>query len=125
MIERIYLPISGSVTATTYQSQHGTESNDNEDVIHSQKASRLEPHHQMQFSVIRRTSVSEKDENRFMQISAGEFRDGHILRGYWYHVVENVTLSNMKPLTFKCPVPHSSCYFFPVCNRSFSFQGLI
>ena len=46
-------PIDGTLTGTTAPGQSKAESNDNQGVLHISKASELEPHHHMQFNVIR------------------------------------------------------------------------
>ena len=47
-------PINETLTGTTILGQSGHENNVNEEVLHIPQTPRLEPHHQMQFSVIPR-----------------------------------------------------------------------
>ena len=47
-------PLDGGLTGTTTPVQSGLESNANEGVLHIPQTPRLEPHHQIQFSVIPR-----------------------------------------------------------------------
>ena len=50
--------MNGSLTCTTNPSQSGSGSNGNEEVLHiPEKLKKLEPHHQMLFSVIPRTVI--------------------------------------------------------------------
>ena len=112
--------IDGTQTNTICQGQHELGSNGNEEVLHIPQSSRLEPHPQMQFSVIYRTllvgmSYSSAELQLVYSTAPAEWTIKYLvewfcIHWYFYH-----------PIMHMCILWHVGNYFWHSCASTHWF----